>query len=229
MNFVSLNAIATDILEIIRQAKVSRSEPISKRQIEGWIHQYRAMLIKRDLDKGKMPNPDYIQEIPALELEVVDKGDGSTITSETYMLKTKLAIPNTIDLNNKSGFMYIGSLDGKEFQFITEGRSQWQQYKKYSNRDNVVFLRNNHLYLLSVTALRWISVRAVFEVPTDVSVFVNPNMSIREFNIDDPYPIPITMIPTLKDMILKGELGIEYKMFSDTTNDSEGLVSTNTK
>jgi hypothetical protein len=90
MEFVTLNTITTDLLEIVRQAKISRSEPISKRQLEAWVHQYRSLLLKRDLDKGKMPNPDYIQEIPAIELEVVDRADGSNIDTYTYMLKTKL-------------------------------------------------------------------------------------------------------------------------------------------
>ena len=174
-----------------------------------------------------MPNPDYIQEIPSIELDVVDRTDGGNIDSYTYMLKTKLALPNTIDLNFKSGFMYIGTIDGHEFQFIPESRSQWQQYKKYTSRDNIVFLRNNYLYLLSTSPVRYISVRGVFEVPTEVSNFVNTNMPTRSANLDDPYPIPINMLPELKSMLLAKELGVEYKMFSDKSNDSQATVSTN--
>lgn len=229
IQFISLNTITTDVLEIIRQSKVSRSEPISKRQIEGWVHRNRAVLIKRDLDKGKMPNPDYIQEIPAVELEVVDRADGSNIDSANYMLKSKLPLPNTIDLNFKSGFMFIGTLDGREFQLIPEGRSQWQQYKRYTNKDNVVFTRNGYLYLLSTDPLRYITVRGVFEVPTEVSNFINPNMPVRTSNTDDHYPIPITLVPALIDMILKNELGIEYKMLSDKSNDSASNFESNTE
>jgi hypothetical protein len=227
INFVSLNAITTDLLEIIRQSKVSRSEPISKRQLEAWVHQYRAVLLKRDLDKGKMPNPDYIQEIPAVELDVVDRADGSNIDSESFMLKSKLSLPNTIDLNFKSGFMFIGTIDGKEFQFIPEGRAQWQQYKRYTNKDNVVFIKNGYLYLLSTDPLRYITVRGVFEVPTEVSNFINPNMPTRISDTDDHYPMPITLVPALKDMILKSELGIEIRMPSDKTNDSASSFENN--
>lgn len=227
IKFVTLNSIITDLLEIIRQAKISRSEPISKRQLEAWVHQYRALLLKRDLDKGKMPNPDYIQEIPAIELEVVDRTDGSNIESNTYMLKSKLAIPNTIDLNHKPGYMYVGTMDGFEFQFIPEGRAQWQQYKKYTNKDNLVFLRNGYLYLLAVTPVAYVTIRGIFEVPTEVSNFVNPNISSRSAGLDDPYPIPINLIPTLKELLLKGELGIQIKQYSDTTNNSAGAVSPN--
>lgn len=229
MEFITIHAIVVDLLEIARQSKVSRSEPLSKRQVEGWVHQYRGLLIKRDLDKGKMPNPDYIQEIPSVELEVVDRTDGGNIDSYTYMLKTKLALPNTIDLNFKSGFTYIGTIDGHEFQFVPEGRVQWQQYKKYTNKDNIVFLRNNYLYLLSVTPVRYLTVRGIFEVPPEVNTFVNTNMPTRVFNIDYPYPIPINMLPELKAMILQKELGITITMPSDKANDSQSIVTPNSE
>lgn len=229
IEFVTLNTIVSDLLDIIRQSKVSRSEPISKRQLESWVHQYRALLIKRDLDKGKMPNPDYIQEIPALQLEVVDRSEGTILASNTYMLKTTLALPNTIDLNNKSGFMYIGTIDGVEYQFVPEGRTQWQRYKKYTNNDNLVFLRNNYLYLLSVSPIKYITVRGVFEVPTEVSNFVNSNATQGFADLNSPYPIPIHMLPSLKELILKTELGIQYVAPSDTTNDSAHKVEANNK
>ena len=72
MNFVTLGGLVNDLLLTVRGSKVSRSESISKRQIEEWIHQYRGTLLKRDLDKGKTPNPDYIQEIDHLKLEAID-------------------------------------------------------------------------------------------------------------------------------------------------------------
>lgn len=227
IEFVTINTITTDLLEIIRQAKISRSEPISKRQLEAWVHQYRALLLKRDLDKGKQPNPDYIQEIPALELEVVDLADGSNFDTYKYKLKTILPLPKTIDLNYKSGFMYIGTIDGKELQFIPEGRSKWQQYKRYTAKDTLVFLRNEYLHVLSVTPIKYLTIRGVFEVPTEVSNFVNPNMPARDAGIDDPYPIPINMLPTLKELILKTELNIEMQAPSDKTNDSEHAVLPN--
>ena len=78
MNFITLNTIITDLLLVIRGSKISDSETISKRQLEEWIHQYRSLLIKQDIDKGKMPNPDYIQEIDHLKLESIDTSPFST-------------------------------------------------------------------------------------------------------------------------------------------------------
>jgi hypothetical protein len=192
-----------------------------------WVHQYRAVLVKQDLDKGKMPNPDYIQEIPSLQLEVVDRTDGSDLESNTYHLRTVLQLPKTVDLNFKSGFMFVGTIDGREIQFVPEGRVRWQQYKKYTSADNIAFLRNNRIYLSTVTPIEHITVRGVFEIPTEVGNFLNPHMDYSYANWDSPYPIPENMIPVLKEMILKKELGITVQAMSDSSNDSASMVQPN--
>lgn len=208
---VTLNTIITDLLSVIRGSNVTRSEPISKRQLEAWVHQYRALLIKQDMDKGKMPNPDYIQEISDLKLEVVDRTFGTSFLSETYLLRTEEEIPKTIDLNFKAGFTYVGTMDGKEIQFVPEGRVTWQQYKKYTKDYNLAFLRNERIYLYNVSPITYITVRGIFEVPTEID----------NADLDSPYPIPINIIPTLKEMILKNELGIIAQAPTDITNDSK--------
>lgn len=228
IEFTTLDTITTDLLNIIRNFNVSRSEDISKRQLEMWVHQHRALLIKQDIDKGKLPNPDYIQTIPSLQLEVVDESEGGDIETNSYILRTELEIPNTLDFNFKSGFTYIGTIDGHEIQFIPEGRRKWQQYKKYTKNDNLAFLRDNKLYLIYPKPIHQITVRGIFEVPTEVMNIVNPHHTPTEGGWSDPYPIPINMLPTLKEMILKKELGIGVSALSDNKNDSANFVSKDT-
>lgn len=229
MEFVTLGGIINDLLLIVRGSKVSRSESISKRQIEEWIHQYRGVLLKQDMDKGKTPNPDYIQEIDHLKLEAIDTaGTNMTIngiSAENSILRTELEIPKTIDLNFKSGFMYVGTVDGTEIQFIPEGRSKWQSFKKYTSNDSLCFLRGGYLYIMNNKPLEFISIRGIFEVPSEVARFVNPVTNQPYFNLDSKYPIPINMVSTLKQMILKGELGIEVQSPSDSKNDSMNRLS----
>lgn len=226
IQFVTLNTITTDLLNIIRGSQISQSEPISKRQLEAWVHEYRAKLLKQDLDKGKMPNPDYIQTIQALELEEVDESEGS-IASDIKTFRTKLQVPKMIDLNFKSGFMYIGTINGREIQFVPEGRARWQQYKKYTGGDPIAYLKNKYIYVENDKELRWLTVRGIAEVPTEISHLNNPNESVEDSTMNSSYPIPINLIPTLKEMILKGELGIEVNAFSDTKNDSNSKVEPN--
>lgn len=226
ITFVTLNTITTDLLNIIRGAQVTQSEPISKRQLEAWAHEYRALLLKQDLDKGKMPNPDYIQTIQALELEEVDESEGS-IASDMKTFRTKIQVPNTIDLNFKPGFTYIGTINGREIQFSPESRARWQEFKTYTKNDPIAYLKGGYLYVHNDKNLRYITVRGIFEVPPEVSHLNNPNETITDVTENSPYPIPINIIPVLKEMILSKELGIEVKAYSDNKTDAEAEVSPN--
>lgn len=235
MEFVSLNIITTDLLNIVRASKVSQSEPISRRQLEDWVHQYRALLLKQDLDKGKLPNPDYIQEIDFLKLEPIDIVGSNVLSinnvnmSGCHFLRTELEIPKTIDLNFKPGFMYIGTVTGDEIQFIQEGRSRWQRHKKYTKNDPMCFLRGGYLYVTSNMAMEYLTIRGIFEIPPEVSRYRNPITNQPYFNKDSKYPIPINLLPILKEMILKKELNIEVQSPSDNKNDTQHKLSPNTE
>src|SRR4030042_5295579 len=224
MDFITLNGIVTDLLNVIRASNISQSETISKRQVEEWVHQYRTLLLKRDLDKGKKPNPDYIQEIGNIKLEAVELA-GNNLTSSgvetgVFIYRTSLEIPKTIDLNFTSGLTYVGNPVGNEIQLIPESRSKWQQYKKYTPSDKMCFLRGGYIYIINSEALEFITVRGVFEVPSEVVRFVNPITDQPFFILVSKYPIPANMVPVLKQMILQQELKIGASAPTDTTTDS---------
>lgn len=228
INFVTIDTLIKDLLFIIRASKVSQSETISWNQIEYWIHQYRALLIKQDLDKNKMPNPDYIQEIACLKLISEDKaGSTSLQTTGEYIYRTEIQLPKTIDLGFKSGVMYVGTLDGKEIQFTQQEKAEWQQHSKYTARDQVAYLKNQYIYIKSPYALSYIAVRGIFEIPTEINNLVNPMTNLPLFTTDTTYPIPINWIPTLKEMILRKELNIIVSSLSDDKNDSSSKVQGN--
>ena len=229
ITFVTLATITTDLLNIVRGSQLSQSEPISKRQIEGWIHEYRARILKQDLDKGKMPNPDYIQTIQALELEEVGESEDSEISTNFRTFRTMITLPNTIDLNFKSGFTYVGTINGQEIQFSSEAKARWQEFKKYTANDRVAYLKDKYLYVTNDKELRYITVRGVFEIPPEVSHLSNPNETITDVTENSAYPMPINKISTLKEMILKTELNIESSSYSDIDNDSASKTEPNIK
>ena len=229
MNFVTLNTITTDLLNIIRGANVAQSERISKRQLEAWVHQYRALLLKQDLDKGKMPNPDYIQEIDHVYLEEVDLVGDNVLTdvfdTDQHISRSVLELPKTVDLNHKPGLTYVGTVYGDELLFVPEFRNRWQKHKKYTNEDGIAFLRGQHLYVNNNPPLAYVSIRGIFENPAEVSRFVNPKTEQPYFNEDTAYPLPMNMVPVLKQMVLKQELGIISQAFSDDQTDAQHEVS----
>jgi hypothetical protein len=217
---INLDKIVQDLLLIIRGSSISQSETISKRQLEDWVHQYRALLLKRDLDKHKTTNPDYIQEIPNLSISLIEGSESSAIGSDCYISRSTLMLPKTIDLNSKSGITYIGTILGNQIQMIPYTRFQWQQYKKYTKGDKLGFLRNQYLYIYNNELLTIVNVRGVFENPLEITAFDGTDYRSN-------YPLPMDKISILKEMILKGELGIEAKTPSDNTDDSNNKLSAN--
>ena len=231
MIFTTLNTIVTDLILIIRSSMVASTEVISRRQLEDWVHQYRAVLLKRDLDKkGRRPNPEYIQEIDHLKLSLIDETGDNQLTGLSkgkYLMKTDLELPKTLDLNNKSGLMYVGTADGNEISYITEARSKWQRYKKYTADDTICFQRGSYLYLISKEPIEYLSVRGIFEIPPEVGRFVNPITNQPYYNSDSKYPVPINLVPVIKEMILTKELQIEATAPSDDENDAKHELSSN--
>lgn len=217
---ISLDKIVQDLLLIIRGSNISQSESISKRQLEDWVHQYRALLLKRDLDKNKVANPDYIQEIPNLSISLIEGSEDNTIGSDCYISRSSVKLPKTIDLNSKSGLTYVGTILGNQIQIIPYTRFQWQQYKKYTKGDKLAFLRNQYLYIYNNELLTVINVRGIFENPLEITSF--DNIDYRQ-----NYPLPMDKVSILKEMILKGELGIEAKAPSDNKDDANHGLSPN--
>lgn len=248
MIFETLNTLTEDLLRIIRSSTISASENISRRQVENWIHQYRAFLLKQEINKGRYANPDYIQEIPFLSMEQVSlEGngvqlgfdytfdfplqEGERLTGDNYLLRTKLTVPKTIDTNYKYGITFIGLVDGTEIQLTPEHRSRWNKYKRYGKNATIAYKKiDGRIYLTNEDpTIEYISIRGIFENPAEVDRFMNPNTGTPVFTVDSRYPIPNNLVPALKELILSKELNILTKSLSDTKNDSNNGISPNTE
>lgn len=222
LTFASLNTIVKDLLYIIRGSKVTQSEVISENQIENWVHQYRSLVLKQDIDKGKLINPDYVQEIPSIKLIKVDKiGRYSNINTGEYTYRTDIEIPKTIDLNFKSGIIFLCTIDGQEIQLVPQSRAEWKRHSKYTSREPFAYKRNGYIFVESSYAISHIMLRGIFEVPTEVYTLLNNTVDMPLYDSNMKYPIPINMIPVIKEMILKKELGIMIAVNSDDKNDSQ--------
>lgn len=217
---IDLNKLVTDLQLIIRGSQVSQSEPISKRQIEDWVHQYRALLLKRDIDKGRTINSDYIQEIPDLEVDLVEKSEDNPINSGCYLLKSVDKIPKTLDLHFSNGITYVGNILGRQFQIVPYNRLYFQKYKKYASNLEQAAIRNQYIYITNNKELKYINVRGVFENPLELEEF-------SDIDFYSNYPLPQDKIPLLKEMVLQKELNISAQSPSDTKNDSAHGVSPN--
>jgi len=209
MEFTTLNTIIEDILKVARGSNIAQTEPISKRQVEDWVHQYRAELIRQDIDKGYYPNPAYIQSIHALDLE-------DSQWPEYW--QTIENIPHAIDARYDSGYRWVGTDDKHEYTLVASSRAIWQQFKRYTPEEKIAFYHDDKMFISKngdITPTP-ITIEGIFENPMKVMRMANPVA-----NKDEHYPFPVNKLPTLKDMIFKNELKIEVVAPSDSTADSK--------
>lgn len=210
MELISLKSIIYDLLNIVRGANVVDDELVSERQIEAWIHQYRADLIKKELDKKKYPNPAYIQNINNVLLE----WDSN---KESY--RTTIDIPKFIDLNYGYTSTFIGDTLGNQIQLVPESRVQWQKYKRFTQEDPLASINNNRIYIENSAGINKIDIRGIFENPIKA---VEANGETPTYDME--YPIPANMVVALKKLILKEQFGIELTSPSDINNDASGIL-----
>lgn len=207
MKLNSLSTIIDDILLELRNSNIAESEHISRIQIEQWINNYRALLIKQDVDKGRDINSQYTQTIPCIHLDRVETVPGHFVYVGDYKL------PKLIDFHFRSGLIAVRDMFGNVIQIGDENKMKYQKYRKYTCSDYIAYKKNDRIYVEGGNnTLEWIQADIVAENPSDLSECFNP---------DDEYPVPANMIPTIKDMIFSKELNIQPKMPSDTTNNSD--------
>lgn len=212
MTFNSLNTIIDDILLIVRDNNISESENLSRVQIEQWIHQYRAYLIKQDLDKGRDINPEYIQTIGPLHISKVSRC--GVPNGFNYISDEEL--PKFIDLHFGSGLVAVKDMYGNLIQVGTETKAKYQTSRKYTCNDYIAYIKNNHLYLSGPGFLEYVEIDGILEDPTKAGDC---------YDYDSAYPMPADKIPTLKNLIFSKELNFMLSVPTDTTNNSTNDVN----
>ena len=101
MKLNTLNTIVDDILLELRNSTIGESEHISRIQIESWVHNYRAYLIRQEIEKGYDINDMYVTTIPMVHLDKTENVPGHF----TYV--SELELPKLIQFHKKPGVVYV--------------------------------------------------------------------------------------------------------------------------
>lgn len=206
----SLNALIDDLILTYRDSQTSESENLSRIQVEKWIHHYRALLIKQDLDKGRDINDSYVQNICPTHISKIYGCFGD------HAYKSDNKLPKFIDLHFGNGLVYVKDMHGDLIQVGHETKARYQSSRKYTCKDYIAYLKGDYLYISGPEHLEFVQVGGILEDPTEAGDC---------FDYDNqPYPIPSNMIPTLKQMIFANELNIMLQVPTDNTNNSTNDV-----
>lgn len=93
----TLNQLVSDQRNIADSGENNYSFRIADTQLAYWNHEIRAMLISQDITKRKDISDVWVQVISCVELEQVDKSECCLITTNCYVLRSKIKIPTTIE------------------------------------------------------------------------------------------------------------------------------------
>ena len=208
MKLNTLNTIIDDILLELRNSNIANTESISRIQIEQWIINYRTLLIKQDIDKGRTINPQYIQTLSNIHLERIEPTTGK------YLYQSEITLPKLIDFHYKTGLVNVTDLFGNPIQIGNRAKVKFQRSRKYTAYDYLAYMHNNKLDVEgNDNSLEYINADIIAENPADVA-----GVNGECFDPNGQYPVPANMISVIKQMIFANELNIMPQMKSDKTN-----------
>jgi hypothetical protein len=219
----SLTEIIDDIVNIFRNNQPADEDQYSRKQIEFWVHQYRALFIKQDIDKGRDINESYMQTINGLKLIVEDYGANTGQDTKVYRYRTSEKIPTPLDLHFGRSFV-VYTMTDDEIQVMAESRAALQRYRKFTAEAPRCYYTDGYIYIEGCSLLEYIKVKGVFENPIEVA-----GLSLEEGKCYDPsaepYPVPANMIPVIRQTILTRELNIMQQQASDQENDASNQLT----
>jgi|ERR1035437_443552 hypothetical protein len=216
----SLASIRYNILNLKSGGRESDDDSLSRRQTDYIIGYIRALLIRRDFEKGHSINPDIIQDLGCIHLSPVDEADCCNVTVGCQILRSDKQLPKALELYDKNMITYVGTVDKRHaFDLIPVARSRWVNFNKYSKGHRRAFILNRYLYVINDKMLEYINVRGVFEDPIEAANF-NHCDGTPCFSENDQYPIALHMIQPLTSMVVAGEIKDTFVFPADTKNDS---------
>jgi len=224
--------IVFDILNTARGGKQSDDENISLRQVGFNVDNTRALLIKRDLDKGSNINPDIVQTLGCVPVKLVDSSECDCLEVGCKILRTVDKIPKAIDLANKNLITRVGPIQvgSTPFSFISYERAGWESSSRYQRRPKA-FLHNGYIYILSedddTNLMKYITISGVFEFPEEVANFTDCPGGKPCYTDATTYPISSWMIEPLKDMIYKNTIRIAVQSPTDSLGNANHDVEPN--
>lgn len=216
---MTIKELVYDLRQSIQE--INKDSELSDELLEYWINAYRAILIRRDLDKGRSVSTTITQDIGCLKLICVPTIDCCGLSlSEPTILRTELPVPPTIELPTKDLTTYVGLCDHlTPIPIESIHQIDKLQYSKYTKNKRAAFALGEYWYVVNGGDLQYIRVRGVYEDPRKAN-----NLSVcggrGDCQEDFEYPMSSYMVPMLKEYLIKQEIGTFYLAPRDTINNS---------
>lgn len=200
-------ATLNSISENIAYALGEQFNDTFKQSIKDSIIDYRAMLIRQDLDNNPLSYTDYLQSF-CVDLKLVNRSECPTLSMcSDKVLKSVQKIPKPLRIKNNGriNFKFVGSVDrSTSLTFATGHEMQYMEYLPL--QDEVIYYTviNGYLYILNNIKLCTILIEEIIADPRTIDDCEFPTV----FPDDIDFPIPEDMLVKIKQLIKK-----EYPRF----------------
>jgi hypothetical protein len=191
------------------------------------INEQRALWLRNEYNKNRSVDPFVIQNLNCVELEHVHPIDCCVdVPLGCEILKTVKKIPNTIEFFFKKGIVSVGPADITKPRYLLIDYSRVPYAGNGRTTQNAVyaFLYGGYMYVISknpnVHLIQYITIRGLFEDPTDLGDFINCQSTETCWKPSDPYPINQWMWAYIKPIII--QYLMQKGMFKfDDSNDGD--------
>lgn len=195
------------------------------------INEQRALWIRNEYNKNRSIDPYLVQELPCLELELVDPIQCCVPTpAGCKVLRSKKQIPNTIEFFFTKGIVSVGPADimKPRFVLIDYSRVPYIGNGRTSQKAIYAFLYGGYIYITSKNPahllINRITIRGIFEDPTSLEDFVNCETTGTCWKPSDPYPINQWMWAYIKPYILQQLMQKGTNVMDDSNNAQDDKV-----
>lgn len=206
MSAVSLNQISQNILNLLTGGRTTNNELYSLEQIKFQVKYYRALLIRRDVERGLTHLEHFEQDLGHIDLIDVDSAELQGLYSGNIIKKSVKQLPSALRLRTKKAITYVAPYGRAEMNipFIEPVRSAWQSFNKFTSESPFSFIKNDYLYIVNATPFSKVYVRGVFEDPEHVFEFTEET-GLELYDSDSPFPISEDLLQQVTQSILNGE------------------------
>lgn len=221
MNY-SLNKLTYEIIDLYRDF-IKDTDSLDTRLVQQWIHNVRSMLIKQKIQKSIYNLDETFMQDFNVNLEFVDVSSDSNVTIGDNIMLTTVDVPRCVeDDTGLEYFTHISTVDRTEkpFKFIPLEMLPYAGKSRFDYHTIYVFRVENKLGLHSqddrYKSLIAINVHGIFQNPEEAGL-----LSSTTYSFDDKYPVTISMVNNIKNIILKDYLRVTINKLDDKTLDEE--------
>lgn len=232
MSFITLDKLAYNLLETIRQ-KIVDDEVVDIRQVKSAVHGARGILISQAIEKRPLAplHDSWLQTLrpgTGLKLVKVDSSLITNLTSEIYMKRTEVRIPQPlIGKNGLPAFSRVGPASrlGIKFDVVSPQKVLNLGNTKWTKDYICAYLLDGYVWLHSGSeehlTIDYLDIVEVAQNPSEVYVFNDINGSSLTADATENYPIDLSLEIPIRQLVIEKFLGIKVDGTVDNSNNNK--------